>query len=184
MLSHANAALSKAISQNDIKKFYSVLDHKDWPHNLTWSNYECLIFQSIRKDHKLMANLLVDKGFPVPQDKSKSDLMFQVAIKKFASFETWTDTFLKMLKKHNISVSRQNDMGDTMLHIAFMNDACDRLMDWFLQSYIGETGQNLVNTDGLSALHIACTRHEPEILQEFYKHGFNDFSIQVGYILK
>lgn len=80
-------------------------------------------------------------------------------------------------------VSDQNREGDTAVHVAFLNCVSGRILDFLIISYLRETRRNLKNENGLSILHIACSRPHLDIVKKIAEWNANDLNCQVSFYL-
>ncbi|XP_058800189.1 serine/threonine-protein phosphatase 6 regulatory ankyrin repeat subunit C-like [Phymastichus coffea] len=151
-----------------------ILDKQGWPSSSEWSDYE-LLLKAIRGDCKCVAWVLLEKGARIFKRQRVDGPLHKVAMNV-----GWTD-FAKILLERGANVAALNNKGDTSLHIAFAHNRSPELIDLLLWTHLRDTSavKDVVNKEGLSFLHIACTRPNSNFISTLVEHGQVDVNIQV-----
>ncbi|XP_058800130.1 ankyrin-1-like isoform X2 [Phymastichus coffea] len=151
--------LMEAIFSDDKCLFRSIVENQRWPYHLKWTDYERLVYEAIINNRKNMANLLMDKGFTLykmPDDSFINSLVC-LLLKRCGSSSEYADVIMRYINL-GAQVSYQNNLGQTIIHWALINETSGRLIDMMLMKYLEETTVDLCDKSHFSILHIACTR--------------------------
>lgn len=171
--------LSAAVRNGDLDQMISLISNAKWSNstNYSCSDYDAL-FKAMRLGRKRIVNLLLEKGSRAVMKPGSSSSLLHMAVARMG----WSNVVEKLVSL-GARVSDKNCQGDTALHLAFVNGSTDRMVDLLLIKYLDETIENVKNNDGLSFLHIACTRSTLQLVQEFIDRGVDDIDCQVNFSL-
>ncbi|XP_058800136.1 ankyrin-3-like isoform X2 [Phymastichus coffea] len=114
--------------------------------------------------YDFLADNLLDKGYFVSEPESIK-LSLDLANEQLSLNSDWTDIALKLLDD-GAHVSERNANRDTFVHLGFVKGIEDDKLDSLIKKYLTQSKIDAVNKDGLSVLHIACTRPNVEFVRE------------------
>ncbi|XP_058800119.1 ankyrin repeat, PH and SEC7 domain containing protein secG-like [Phymastichus coffea] len=162
MLQYRN--LFEAIINDDTAYFCFLLESITWPRTTDYLDFE-LFTTALEFGRKYIANHLLDKKCRIAQPDSDIHAI-HLALANYTDFSD----IIKRLLALGGSVSAKNSSGNNAIHLAFINEASGRTVDMLLLKYIDETNENAKNADGLSILHIVCTRPNLVIMKKFFEN--------------
>ncbi|XP_058800122.1 alpha-latrocrustotoxin-Lt1a-like isoform X1 [Phymastichus coffea] len=150
--------LFDALRKDDLNTFRNLLLMYGWPSNTEYSDYH-LFAESIKFGRKNIANYLLNLKCRLTKPGSLSTFV-HVAL----TYTDWRDIVMKLVS-FGAPVSTVNAQGNTAVHVAFKNKADGKLIDLLLAAYVQENIVNIADSDGLSILHIACSRPNLKIVE-------------------
>lgn len=157
--------LFAAMRKDDVQTFESLLLSRNWFTYSVWFDYH-LLSEAIKFGHKKVANHLLDLQCRVTKPGELNTFVHFVAQK----YSGWNELIVKLINL-GAPVSTVNAQSDTAVHVAFKNNADGDLIDMLLETYVRETTWNTKDSDGLSILHIACSRTNLEIVRALMYRG-------------
>ncbi|XP_058800117.1 ankyrin-1-like [Phymastichus coffea] len=172
MTQPVHITLFEALNQDDDKQFRYILETEGLPRGTNWLDYD-LLTKALRQKSKRIAAYLLEKRCRVMKNDDTTQL--NKVVEKYG----WGNIVERLLTLES-KVTDVNDKGDTVLHLAFVNHFPEFIIDLLLRHYMHETTVNVMNRDGLSFLHIACTRPNKCLAQEFLETGKSDVHNQVS----
>lgn len=166
-------SLLEALNLDDDKQFRYILETEGVPRGTNWLDYDLLTKAVRQKSKRIVAYLLQNRCQVLKNDDtSKLDKVVQ----KFG----WDTITERLLTLNEPKIADIHDKGDTILHLAFVNSFPEFIIDLLLRHYLHETTVNVKNREGLSFLHIACTRSNPDLAKELLQNNESDVHHQVN----
>lgn len=151
-----SANLLCAMRENDLDQFTADYSRESLS---AGQDYDLLV-EAMLSERKDFVFYLLDSKCATSKPNSVNTLVH------IALANCWHDV-VGLLLELDVPVSTRNAKGNTAVHVAFNKEFPDgEIIDCLLGCYLLETTENIKNADGLSILHIACTRPDVELVKK------------------
>ncbi|XP_058800126.1 putative ankyrin repeat protein RF_0381 [Phymastichus coffea] len=144
-----------ALRDNDLDQFCTNFNSNTLPEGFDYD----LLVEAMMSGCKDFVFYLLDKNCKTNKEDNVNTLVH------VALTNGWLDVVKKLLEL-DVPVSRCNSRGNTAVHVAFNNGCSEEIINCLLECYFLETLENIKNVDGLSILHIICTRPNVELFKK------------------
>lgn len=159
-------SLLLALRSDDVTHIRSILDSQGWPSYSKWSDYD-LLLKAVQRGRKRVALLLLEKGARVFK-RSGFNSPLHEAVTRLG----WI-SIVKLILERGGRADDVNKKGDTPLHVAFAQRKSTDMIDLLLIALLRDDAVDVVNGEGLSLLHIACTRPAGIVVRAILENGAN-----------
>ncbi|XP_058800142.1 ankyrin-3-like isoform X2 [Phymastichus coffea] len=150
--------LFDTVHANNVELLDAMLNADGWPMDTSCTDFELLILAT-KLGRKKIVHYLLDKNCRV-YFGSGHNTPLHYAVRH----RNWNDVIERLLAK-GLRMSDTNRSGKTALHVAFKLNVGGEQIDYLMQHYLNNTENNIVSNDGLSTLHIACSRPNAQIVE-------------------
>lgn len=159
--------LFEAIRTDNTQYFAFLLEWITWPRTIDYLDVD-LLLAALEFGRKEIVNHLLGQKCRLTKPGNRVHAIH------LALMQSNFCDVVKRLLNLGARVSNKNANGDNAIHVAFINGAPGSIIDMLLLRYLKEASQNDKNADGLSVLHVACTRKNLLVVKKLVGLMSND----------